>query len=114
MRILDENGNEVLNPDYSLGCGVEEVIVIAHHEAQEFAPDVFHYETAREHKDKNGHVTGSDVVRVIDIPGHDASEAWDETELILRWRWYTPEEIEEMESDISGEEALRIILGIDQ
>lgn len=113
MRILDESGNEVLNPDYSLGCGEEETILVAHHEAQEFVPDVFHYEAVKEHKNERNHVTGKDVIRVIDIPGHEASEAWDETELILRWHWYTPEEIEEMENNISDDEALRIILGLD-
>ena len=114
MRTIDENGNEVLNPDGELGYGWEETIIIAHHEAQEYVPDVFHYETVEQYKNNYNYVTGEDVIRVVDIPGHEASEAWDETEDIIRWHWFTPEEIDERENNLPDEEALRIILGIDQ
>ncbi len=89
MRILDENGNEVLNPDFAYGYYVEDTIVTAHHEAQEYIPEQFHYEVVAEYP--NG---GRDVERVIDVPGQEARDAWDETETILRWHPYSQEEIE--------------------
>ena len=89
MRILDENGNEVLNPDFADGYYVEDQIVIAHHQAQEYIPEQFHYEVVAEYP--NG---GRDVEKVIDVPGQEAREAWDETEDILRWHPYSQEEIE--------------------
>lgn len=113
MRTIDENGNEVFNSDEELGYGWKETIVIAHHEAQDYVPDVYHYETVAEYRNEYNHVIGEDVIRVIDVPGHKESEAWDETEEIIRWHWYTPEEIEERENNVSDETALRIILGLD-
>lgn len=92
MRIFDENNDEVLNPDFSKGYGIEERVLVAHHEAQETVVEEFHYDVLREYP--NG---GKDVKKVVDIPGHPAREAWDEYEEILRWHWYTPEEIEEQE-----------------
>ena len=109
MRILDEDGNEILNPDYNLGYTDEETIIIAHHEAQDYVPDVYHYETIAEYYNGRNHVIGADVIKVIDIPGHPASEAWDETETILRWHKFTEEEKEILTPD----EALRIIFGND-
>ncbi len=100
MRILDENGNE-LDPrslDYLIGYTTPETILIAHHEAKEYVPEQFHYEVTAEYP--NG---GKDVARVVDVPGQEAEEAWDETEVILRWRFReqpvraTEENIEEGE-----------------
>lgn len=81
MRILDENDNEVLNPDYELGYCLPETIVVAHHEAQEYIPEQFHYEIIASYP--NG---GKEIAKVVDVQGQEAREAWDETENILRWR----------------------------
>lgn len=101
MRIIDENGNEILNPDYSKGYTTEEEIFIAHHDAIPGVVEVWHYEVVREYP--NG---GKDVEKVIDVPGVPAQDAWDEYETILRWHWYPepepepePEEEEERASD---------------
>lgn len=83
MRILDENGVEVLNPDFGKGYYVEDQIVKEHHPAREYIPEQFHYEVVREYP--NG---GKDVEKVIDFPGQEACDAWDEYEDILRWYWY--------------------------
>lgn len=88
MRILDFENNEILNPDYELGHAEPEEIVTAHHEAVEAVEEVWHYETLRVYP--NG---GKDVVRVVDVPGVPAQEAWDETETILRWHPYSEEEL---------------------
>lgn len=83
MRIIDENGNELENVDWHAGYGVEETIVIAHHDAQEQVSEQAHYVTIREYP--NG---GKDVVKIIDVPFQPYKPAWDETETILRWHWY--------------------------
>ena len=89
MRIIDENGNEILNPDYTKGYTTEEEIFIAHHDSVPGVVEVWHYEVVREYP--NG---GKDVERVIDVPGIPAKEAWDEYETILRWHWYPEPEPE--------------------
>lgn len=88
MRILDENGRELLEPDYDLGFTEEETIVTAHHEAEEGVEEVWHYEVIRKYP--NG---GQDVVKVVDVPGSPAREAWDELETVLRWHPYSAEEL---------------------
>lgn len=89
MRIIDENGNEILNPDYSKGYTTEEEIFIAHHDAIPGVKEVWHYEVVRTYP--NG---GKDVEKVIDVPGVPAQDAWDEYETILRWHWYPEPEPE--------------------
>ena len=89
MRVIDQNGDEVENVDFDLGYYVLETIVIAHHPTQEYVPEQYHYETIAEYP--NG---GKDVVRIIDVPGQEARDAWDEVEDILRWHWYTNGELE--------------------
>lgn len=89
MRIIDQNGQEIENADFSKGYYLEDTIVIAHHPAQSYIPEQFHYETVARYPSG-----GRDVVKVIDVPEQEAREAWDETENILRWYWYTQEEID--------------------
>ena len=92
MRILDQNGMELENPDLSLGYLTEEEILISHHEAVEAAAEQWHYETIAEYP--NG---GKDVKKIIDIPGVEAQDAWDEYETIQRYVPYTEEELTAME-----------------
>ena len=92
MRIVDENGVEIINPDYSLGYLKEETILVAHHEAVESMEEQGHYETVAEYP--NG---GKDVAWVVDVPGVEAQEAWDEYEDIQRFIPFTAEELAEIE-----------------
>lgn len=92
MRILDVNGNEIISPDYSLGYVVPDKILIAHHEAVEAVEEVGHHEVIAEYP--NG---GKDVAWVVDVPGTEAAEAWDEYEEIQRYILYTEEELAAME-----------------
>lgn len=87
MRIIDKDGNEILNPDYSLGYYLVDTIIIAHHPAQEYIPEQFHYEVVAEYP--NG---GKDVEKIIDVPGQEAKDAWDEMEDVLRWHWYSDDD----------------------
>lgn len=92
MRIIDMYGEDLDSPDLSLGYLTEEEILIAHHEAVEAVPEQWHYETTAVYE--NG---GRDVKKVIDVPGVEAREAWDEFETIQRYVPYTEEELAAME-----------------
>lgn len=92
MRILDENNVEIISPDLSLGHLVEEEVFVAHHPAVEAVREQWHYETVCEYL--NG---GKDVVKVVDVPGVEAKDAWDEYETIKRYVPYTEEELAALE-----------------
>ena len=104
MRILDENGKELREVDFTNGYYVEDQIVIAHHPAQEYIPEQYHYEIIAEYP--NG---GRDVVKIVDVPRQEAREAWDETEDILRWHWYTQDEIEARKKFQDMKDALEML-----
>ena len=90
MRILDINGNEITNPDLSLGRLEEEKLFVAHHEAVEEVPEAGHYKVIAEYPETGG----KDVEWVVDVPAVEAQEAWDEYEDILRYIPFTEEELE--------------------
>ena len=92
MRILDKNNVEITSPDLSLGHLVEEEVFVAHHPAVEAVRERWHYETVYEYL--NG---GRDVVKVVDVPGVEAKDAWDEYETIKRYVPYTEEELAALE-----------------
>lgn len=92
MRILDENNVEITVPDLTLGHLVEEEVFVAHHPAVEAVRERWHYETVYEYL--NG---GKDVVKVVDVPGVEAKDAWDEYETIKRYVPYTEEELAALE-----------------
>ena len=92
MRILDENNVEIASPDLSLGHLVEEEVFVAHHPAVEEVPEQWHYETIQEYPGG-----GKDVVKVVDVPGVEAKDAWDEYETIKRYVPYTEEELAALE-----------------
>lgn len=88
MRILDEAGNEITNPDYVKGYTRPESILVKHHEATTAVEGKGHYETIHEYP--NG---GKDVKYVWDVEPVEAHEAWDEFEDIQRYIKYTDEEL---------------------
>ena len=92
MRILDKNGNEITKPDLTAGKLLIEELVITHHEAVQAAEEQGHYETVAEYE--NG---GKDIAWVIDVPGTEAAQAWDETETIQRYTPYTQSELRAIE-----------------
>ena len=104
MRILDENNNELQEVDFALGYYVTDQILIDHHPAQEYIPEQGHYEIVAEYP--NG---GKDVDWIIDIPGQEEKEAWDEVEDILRWHWFTEEEINIKTKYEDAKQALEIL-----
>ena len=87
MKIIDETGAVVENPDLTLGYltdDTEEII----HPAVEGVEEQWHWETVTEYP--NG---GKDVQRVVDVPGVPARPAWTEQLPIKRYIRYTAEEL---------------------
>ncbi len=93
MEIYNENMELIENPDLSLGRLMTSTRT-EHHEAVQGAEEVWHYETIAEYP--NG---GKDVKKVIDVPGVQAQEAWDETIPIQIYVPYTQEELDRMEAE---------------
>lgn len=87
MKIIDINGNPMENPDLSLGW-LEDKTQTIHHDAVAGVEEVSHYETLAEYP--NG---GKDVQKVVDVPGVEAKDAWDEEEQVQVYHLYTAEEL---------------------
>ena len=93
MKILDETGAVVENPDLTLGyltTSTEEVT----HPAVEGVEEQWHWETVTEYP--NG---GRDVQKIIDRPGVQAQEEWVEQLPIQRYIRYTAEELARREKE---------------
>ena len=90
MEIYDLNGNVIENPDLDLGR-LEERTRTVHHDAVEAVQEVWHYEVVAEYP--NG---GKDVRKVIDVPGVQAHEAYDEQISYQVYVPYTQEELDAM------------------
>ena len=101
MRILDENNIELTEEQINLELGYlrPESIISIHHKAVEEVKEVEHYEVIAEYP--NG---GTDVIWVIDVPGVEAKEAWDEYEDIQRYVLYTEEELAAKEAEKKAKE----------
>jgi len=89
MRILDEEGKEVDNPNLEEGYLTDETIIIAHHDEVPGSLGKFHYETVREYP--NG---GKDVEKVWDEAPIPYKEAYDETESVQVYHKFSEAEIQ--------------------
>ena len=99
MKIIDETGAVIENPDLTLGYladDTEEII----HPAVEGVEEEWHWETVAEYP--NG---GRDVQKVVDRPGVQAQEEWVEKVPIQRYVRYTAEELTEQEEERKKQEA---------
>lgn len=99
MKIIDENGAVVENPDLTLGYlvgGTEPV----EHPAVEGVEEQWHWETVTEYP--NG---GRDVQKIVDRPGVTAQEEWLEQVPIQRYIRYTAEELAAQEEARKKQEA---------
>ena len=99
MKILDETGAVVENPDLTLGYLVDDTEPVEH-PAVEGVEEVSHYETVAEYS--NG---GRDVRKVIDVPGVPAQAAWTEQMPVQRYIRYTEEELAAREKERQQAEA---------
>jgi len=101
MKIIDETGAVVENPDLTLGYltgSTEEVT----HPAVEGVEEQWHWETVTEYP--NG---GKDVQKVVDLPGVPAREEWVEQVPIQKYIRYTAEELAAQEEARKKAEALK-------
>lgn len=92
-EIYNEQMEHIENPDLTLGylrSGTRAV----HHEAVEGVQEVWHYETVAEYP--NG---GKDVQKVVDVPGVEAREAWDEEIPIQIYVPYTQDELDRIDAE---------------
>ena len=117
-RILDVHGNELKLEDIDLNAGklVDETITV-HHDAVEGVEEISHVEVLNEYYetgpdgepvlDEDGHkiVFGKDVKTIIDVPGVEAKDAWDEQEKIQRYVPYTAEELDKIAKEKADAQA---------
>lgn len=94
MDMYDEQGNPVTDYDPTKGR-LEMQKRIHHHEAVEAVEEQGHWETVAEYPETGG----KDVQWVVDVPGVEAREAWDEEETYWLYIPYTEEELAQMEAD---------------
>lgn len=87
MKIIDENGAAIENPDLTLGYLVDDTVPVEH-PAVEGVEEQWHWETVTEYP--NG---GKDVQKVVDRPGVQAQEEWVEQVPIQKYIRYTAEEL---------------------
>jgi hypothetical protein len=95
MKILDQQGNEILNPDLIKGHLESDKLTI-HHNAVAEVPEQSHTEVIKEYE--NG---GKDVEKVIDVPGVLGCDAYDTYEDIERYIPYTAAELAAIEKQKS-------------
>ena len=99
MKIIDETGAVVENPDLTLGYLTDDTQPLEH-PAQEAVAEVAHYETVAEYPGG-----GKDVQRVVDVPGVPAQAAWTEQMPVQRYIRYTAEELAAQEEERKKAEA---------
>ena len=99
MKILDETGAVVENPDLTLGYLTDDTEEVTH-PAVEGVEEQWHWETVTEYP--NG---GKDVQKFVDRPGVKAQEEWVEQVPIQRYIRYTEEELAAQEQAKKDAEA---------
>ena len=100
MKILDEIGAVLENPDLTLGYLVDDTEEVTH-PAVEGVEEQWHWETVTEYP--NG---GRDVQKIMDRPGVDAQEEWVEKVPIQKYIRYTAEELAAQEEARKKQEAM--------
>lgn len=93
MEIYNERMELIEKPELLLGY-LRPGTRTEHHAAVQGVPEKWHYETVAEYP--NG---GKDIRRVVDVPGVEAREAWDEEIAIQIYTPYTAEELARLEAE---------------
>ena len=99
MKIIDETGAVVENPDLTLGYLVDDTEEVTH-PAVEGVEEQWHWETVTEYP--NG---GKDVQKIVDRSGVKAQEEWVEQVPVQRYIRYTSEELAAQEEARKKQEA---------
>lgn len=99
------NDRGELITEYDLNTGyLTPSVRIEHHDAIEGVEEVYHWKTIREYPSG-----GKDVEKVIDVPGVEAKDAWDEEIQIYIYHAYTEEELAEIEKEKNKPSQLDVI-----
>ena len=93
MEIYNDRMELIEKPELLLGY-LRPGTRTEHHAAVQGVAEKWHYETVAEYP--NG---GRDIRKVIDVPGVEAQDAWDEEIAIQIYTPYTAEELAQMEAD---------------
>lgn len=93
MEIYNEDMELIESPDLTLGY-LKPGTRTEHHEAISGVEEMWHYETVTEYT--NG---GRDIRKVVDVPGVQAQEAWDEDIPIQIYVPYTQEELDRIDAE---------------
>ena len=99
MKIIDETGAVIENPDLTLGYLTDDTEEVTH-PAVEGVEEQWHWETVTEYP--NG---GRDVQKIVDRPGVQAREEWVEQVPIQKYIRYTAEELAAQEEARKKQEA---------
>ena len=99
MKIIDETGAVIENPDLTLGYLTTSTEEVAH-PAVEGVEEQWHWETVTEYP--NG---GRDVQKIVDRPGVQAQKEWVEKVPIQKYIRYTAEELSAQEEARKKQEA---------
>jgi len=92
-EVYDTSGNLIANPDLTLGRLKADTRTV-HHDAVEGVEEVWHWETIAEYPSG-----GKDVQKVVDVPGVEPKDAWDEKIPIYIYIPYTQEELDTLEEE---------------
>lgn len=93
MEIYNQSMELIENPDLSLGRLTPSTRT-EHHPAVEGVQEEWHYEVVKEYP--NG---GKEVKKVVDVPGVQAKDAWNEEIPIQIYIPYTQEELDAIETE---------------
>lgn len=108
MKIYNQAKSQILkDPDMSLGR-LEKDVLITHHDAQQEVKEEGHYITTAEYP--NG---GKTIEWVIDVPGVEAKEAYDEEEEILIYIPYTEAELQKINAQKRIRELKKLLADTD-
>ena len=99
MKIIDETGAVIENPDLTLGYLTDDTEEVTH-PAVEGVEEQWHWETVTEYP--NG---GRDVQKIVDRPGVQAREEWVEQVPIQKYIRYPAEELAAQEEARKKQEA---------
>lgn len=102
-KIFDHKGKQLDFSDLKKGYLKSERRFVKHHPAVEAIEEKGHWKTVAEYP--NG---GKDVEWVVDVPGVEAKEAWDEYEDIYRYVEYSQDEMDDRERKSTKERLIEI------
>ena len=104
MKVYDENWQQLETWDETKG-NLHPTIRTIHHEAVEGVEEQGHWETVAEYPETGG----KDVAWIIDVPGIEAKQAWDEEQPCYIYKLFTEQQLAEIEKIKNAPSALQLL-----